>query len=63
MPNSAGYARMSRCHYVLIAQTIKELPSTIRLRVALEFADSLRATNPRFQRERFLTACGVEGVA
>lgn len=28
--------------------------------VALSFADHLSATNPRFDRERFLRACGVE---
>ena len=27
--------------------------------IALEFADSLTTTNPRFNRELFLKACGV----
>lgn len=30
------------------------------LMVAREFAETLAATNPRFNRERFLKACGVE---
>jgi hypothetical protein len=28
--------------------------------IALEFADSLGTTNPRFDRDIFLTACGVK---
>ena len=27
---------------------------------SIDFADELAATNPRFDRERFLRACGVE---
>ena len=32
-------------------QTVKDM--------AVQFADALRATNPGFNRERFLTACGL----
>jgi hypothetical protein len=65
---------MSRSHFVLIAQTIKTLPSfeirsydkkkiasedAVRFSViASSFADALRSTNPNFNRERFLDACG-----
>ena len=51
---------MTRRDFQLIADTIRELPQTIRLRVALTFAENLRGTNPRFDRDRFLVACGVE---
>jgi len=51
---------MTRRDFELIADTIRELPTTMRLRVALQFADNLRGTNPRFDRVRFLRACGVE---
>jgi hypothetical protein len=32
---------------------------TMRDVVARDFADALTATNPRFDRERFLAACGA----
>jgi hypothetical protein len=66
-------ARMSRAHFVLIATTIKQLPSfeircydkkktesedAVRVEVICScFADALRSTNPNFNRERFLDAC------
>lgn len=30
--------------------------------IALEFAESLATTNPRFNRDLFLKACGVENA-
>jgi hypothetical protein len=52
---------MSRKHFVLIAATIKALAISPEYRklVAEEFAYILRTTNPNFNRERFLAACGV----
>jgi len=62
---------MTRQHFVLIADSIAntELPfamsegdaTHIRELFAREMAAKLRATNPAFNRERFLRACGVEG--
>lgn len=57
---------MSRQHYQFIADVISAMPdhaATLRAQkrsVALAFADALARTNPRFNRERFLRACGVE---
>jgi predicted oxidoreductase len=53
---------MQRRHFELIAATIKGLPSDVYgcEQVAKAFADALRAENPRFDRARFLTACGIE---
>lgn len=54
---------MTRPHFVLIADVIKthdfENPATDprTRRMAIELAK----TNPNFNRERFLRACGVEG--
>jgi hypothetical protein len=59
---------MTRKDYVLIADTLANLMSdfnnggedSVSLSlVAQELADTLEADNPRFDRERFLTACGV----
>lgn len=63
---------MTKKDFELIAQTIKALvaPSfeensqglfdaEARGFVAWRFAEALRATNPRFNAERFLKACGV----
>lgn len=53
---------MQRRHFEFIASTIRELGvvmSTIpREFVAKSFATRLEDTNPAFDRERFLTACG-----
>ena len=59
---------MTRKDYELIAETINRLrvdfdnggDDTISLAlVADELADALETTNPRFNRELFLDACGV----
>ena len=54
-------------HFTFIANAIKEMCDDIpgspadfhRNRVARHFAKKLQATNPQFDRDRFLTACGV----
>jgi hypothetical protein len=49
---------MTRAHYELIAETIRfanELPE-VRRRMAGEFARALKATNGRFDAERFIEA-------
>ena len=48
---------MSRKDFELIATTIKSLPN--RDQNAVAFADALRSTNPLFDRDRFLRACGA----
>ena len=60
---------MTRKDYVLIADTLVNLMSdfnncgddSVSLSlVAEELADTLAKDNPRFDRARFLTACGVK---
>jgi hypothetical protein len=57
---------MTRKDFVLIAETIKQLPSfeqpadsdVVRFSaVVARFADALATTNPRFNRARFERAC------
>lgn len=48
---------MSRKDYVRIAAIIKARGSDVDL--ANDFADLFEEDNERFDRERFLTACGV----
>lgn len=59
---------MTRKDYVLIADTLSNLmkdfnnggdDSVSLSLVAQELADTLATDNPRFDRARFLTACGV----
>lgn len=57
---------MTRRDFELIAETVKGLtlegsePNEERRHVAESFAARLDDTNPRFDRARFLKACGVE---
>lgn len=62
---------MTRKDYIRIAEAIQSARYTCSQAgtetankacnvVAFEFARLLAADNPRFDRERFLTACGVE---
>jgi hypothetical protein len=53
---------MTRKDYVLIAKTINDayyLDDNYKLTIARDFADELGLDNPRFDRDRFLAACGV----
>lgn len=47
-------------HFAFIAATIEDMPEKYRWITATSFADALASSNPRFDRRRFLTACGVE---
>lgn len=48
-------------HFAFIAATIKDWPhDRERAELAEHFADACRRTNGRFDRARFLSACGVE---
>ena len=56
---------MTRKDYQLIAQVFAnvgemvELSETIGADLARNLAEALQADNPRFDRHRFLVACGV----
>lgn len=56
---------MTKKHFQIIAETIAAMPSFApNLRAQKEscaraFADRLARENPRFDRARFLAACGV----
>ncbi len=60
---------MTRKHFQLIADALREAPlegnlsdeqaATARRIVAHGLARELYGTNPRFDRDRFLRACGV----
>lgn len=61
---------MTRQHFEFIATTLRELRRARRgfhadahRMVAEEFAARLRETNPGFNRERFLRACGIKEEA
>ena len=49
---------MSRAHFQFIADVIKEMPDNERKDVAERFGNKLVLTNPRFKRDRFLSASG-----
>ena len=57
---------MTRKDYQLIADVFAnfgkmiELEETIGADLARNLADALQADNPRFNRDRFLDACGVK---
>jgi hypothetical protein len=55
---------MTRKDYVMIAQVISESQGLTRSdiidTVAERLADALAIDNPRFDRARFLAACGVK---
>lgn len=62
----ASAPNFGRRHYVFIADTINQVrdhtPSSQERAddTARVFAHALATTNPNFNRERFLRACGVE---
>ena len=63
---SGNVAKLEHRHFAFIAATIAAMPdhaASLRAQkasVAAAFADACTATNPRFDRARFLRACGVE---
>ena len=58
--NARG-ATFEHRHFAALAMMIREMPTVDRPRrsTADYFADRLAETNPRFDRARFLAACGV----
>ena len=55
----AGLCEMQHRHFAAIAAIIKNLHGGLSVPVADHFANRLAATNPRFDRARFLKACGA----
>jgi hypothetical protein len=53
---------MQRRHFEMIAETLRrhtpQYPAAVAA-LARDFADTLARTNQRFDRARFLAACGV----
>lgn len=57
----AGYAKMEHRHFATIAAIIQAIPDAdLTFHTADHFAKELARTNPRFDKARFLKACGVE---
>lgn len=57
----AREAKFQRRHYEKIAEIIRTIECEIdRERVARRFASELRGTNPKFDRDRFVTAATRE---
>ena len=65
--NGAWPGVLQHRHFAFIAGVIKAMPAhaaSLRAQkrsTALAFADACASTNPRFDRARFLLACGEEG--
>ncbi|TPL64667.1 hypothetical protein [Mesorhizobium sp. B2-4-1] len=59
---NAQTARFEHRHFATIAKIIRDMPARggDQLNIARHFARELCGTNPRFQANRFLAACGVE---
>lgn len=51
---------MEHRHFATIAAIIADMPLAFSGVVALRFANALHHTNPKFDRARFLRACGVQ---
>jgi hypothetical protein len=51
---------MSRKHYIAVAERIRRIDTRpAREQIAHDMADIFAEDNPRFDRARFLEACGV----
>ena len=58
--NTGKSAELQHRHFSFIAAVIREIPvSQGRADVAERFAEACRGSNPRFDRRRFMAACGV----
>lgn len=59
-------SKYQRRHYLAIADTLKDASTddlfayTETVRIANKLADLFMRDNPRFDRQRFLHACGLE---
>jgi len=52
---------MTRQDFEMLAEIISEYGDKGREALAAALADELRATNSRFNREQFVTACTTDG--
>lgn len=51
---------VSKKHFVALAKIMAAIPDRTQARmVAVQVAEMFAEENPRFDRERFLAACGV----
>ena len=50
---------LTKKHFIATAKTIKELPKKQRKSTAEKFARQYAAENPRFDKAKFMKACGV----
>ena len=57
--NNAKNPVMEHRHFAVVAGIIADLDDAQREQIALHFAASLAATNPKFNKARFMAACNV----
>jgi hypothetical protein len=50
---------MEHRHFAVVAGVLADLDDATREQVALHFAAKLAATNPKFNKARFMAACNV----
>jgi hypothetical protein len=54
--------RLQRRHYKMIARVVASIKDPVSQReAAYAFVEELKYTNPNFDQDMFLTACGVDG--
>jgi len=58
--NAKNLETLQHRHYAVIAGIIHRMPADQRAQTATHFARELTATNPKFSRSRFMTACTAE---
>lgn len=60
---TTGKATMEHRHFATVAVILNSMPARWgqrRMDIIAHFADELAGTNPKFDRARFLKACGVQ---
>lgn len=50
-------ATFTHQHFRKVAEIIRQIPEAYRVECAARFGEALAATNPKFDRHRFLMAC------
>lgn len=50
---------MTKKHYIKAAEIVKHVPGEYRLIVAEAFVTLFLGDNPRFNKNRFMEACGL----
>ncbi len=63
LPIKEGLNMLTKKHFEAVAQVLKAFPegapTASQAKLAEAFADMFENENPRFERGRFLKACGV----